>query len=110
MKCGVVDKLGGDLVGTRKAYWPIVVVRSAKLSDNCRAGACATSSWPGLEHCLTHVLDQAGVVRVNTKQEEAPACGDLVAPVAVSLLSFRTGAEVRLHVNQQSACRQVKSV
>jgi hypothetical protein len=78
-------------------------MRSAKLSANCRAGGCAASPWPGLEHCLPHALDQARVIRVDTEQEEAPACSDLVAPVAVSLLPVTTGAGVSFHVNQQAA-------
>lgn len=73
MKRGVVDKLGGGLVGTKKADWPIVVVRSAKLSANCRAGGCAASSWPGLEHCLPHVLDQAMAIRVTEGAAREPA-------------------------------------
>ena len=53
-------------------------------------GACWISSWPGHQHCLAHMLDQAGVIWVHTEQEEAPACSDLFAPEAVSLLSVRT--------------------
>ncbi len=56
------------------------------------------------------MLDQAGVIWVHTEQEETPACSDLFAPEAVSLLSVRTWDGVSFHVNQQSACRQVKIV
>lgn len=73
-------------------------------------GACWISSWPWHQHCLAHMLDQAGVIWVHTEQEETPACSDLFAPEAVSLLSVRTWDGVSFHVNQQSACRQVKIV
>ena len=81
---------------------------SAKLSDNCRAGGCAASSWPGLEQFLPHLLDDVWVIPIHPKDAQASTLRNLLLPSVQPQLVTRGRVRVWVHLDQQVEGRQVE--